>query len=539
MSFFIEDNIKKESEVVLNNFLKTIGQYNEETKNRVITESHALLERNFDESINTLKTQRKELEENLKGTPETFKEKRSELQIQLWINRHNIYYRILLRVIEQNPVKNGVSIQDDSTQGVSIQPFTSNIPDIADYKISSFGSNNPTSDIDACIQYNGTTDNRVSGVIKAIEDIYAAYFDGSLNLDIEFYDSYISVIRDAKETYKYSFIEKDFGQNEFFKLFPYAIASMARNIYMGLEEKKHPGAKSREDFIDILKMFCKGKEDFTLHDTEYPSSDVGKDKFDIIIRASLVIIKIVFSLVSFESASASTQTTSHIEFEKILGEIKDRIRVNDRLIIDEIKKMVAPYFNITGTPVKVYNTRRETYYEKLEKVETLIKQGGGDDIDEIIAICEAQLWRQEGYVCIPTVMHIPRLMQKCNDPQRDGCIDIPSIDYLNKSSSKGRRASLIQSSIASDACHEYKSSSEMNRFPLCLLGTYGYLLSLIEQVGYMVRFFLSHDKFDETDTKFKKYQTRLLDAVNMIRLSINMQIQPQRNLIKPVTHKIG
>ena len=28
MSFFIEDNIKKESEVVLNNFLKTIGQYN-------------------------------------------------------------------------------------------------------------------------------------------------------------------------------------------------------------------------------------------------------------------------------------------------------------------------------------------------------------------------------------------------------------------------------------------------------------------------------------------------------------------------------
>jgi hypothetical protein len=252
-----------------------------------------------------------------------------------------------------------------------------------------------------------------------------------------------------------------------------------------------------------------------------------------------VIIKIVFSLVMFESASASAsaQTTSHIEFEKILREIKDRIRVNDRLIIDEIKKMVAPYFNITGTPVEVYNTRRETYYEKLKKVETLIKQGGGDDIDEIIAICEAQLWRQEGYVCIPTVMHIPRLMQKCSDPKRDGCIDIPSIDYLNKSSGKGRRASVIQSVIASDACHEYESSSEMNRFPLCLLGTYGYLLSLIEQVGYMVRFFLSHYKFDDTDTKFKKYQTRLLDAVNMIRLSINMQIQPQRNLIKPVTHK--
>jgi hypothetical protein len=528
MSFFIEDNIKEESEVVLNNFLKTIGQYNEETKNRVITESHALLERNFDESINTLKTQRKELEENLKETLEN----PTELQIQLWINRHNIYYRILLHVIEENPVKNGVSIQ----------PFTSNIPDIADYKISSFGSNNPTSDIDACIQYNGEGDNRVSGVIKAIEDIYDVYFEGSLNLDIEFYDSYISEIRDAKETYKYSFIEKDFGQKEFFKLFPYAIASMARNIYMGLEEKKHSGAKNRGHFIDILKRFCKGKGDFTLHDTESLSS-VGKDKFDIIIRASLVIIKIVFSLVRFESASSSSQPTSQIKFETILGEIKDQIHVNDRSIIESIKKMVAPYFNITGTPVKVYNTRRETYYEKLEKVETLIKQGGGDDgdkhINEIIAICEAQLWRQEGYVCIPTVMHIPRLMQKCSDPKRDGCIDIPSIDYLNKSSSKGRRASLIQSFIASDACHEYKSSSEMNRFPLCLLGTYGYLLSLIEQVGYMVRFFLSHDRFDETDTKFKKYQTRLLDAVNMIRLSINMQIQPQRNLIKPVTHKIG
>ena len=102
MSFFIEDNIKEESEVVLNNFLKTIGQYNEETKNRVITESHALLERIFDESINTLKTQRKELEENLKETLEN----PTELQIQLWINRHNIYYRILLHVIEENPVKN-------------------------------------------------------------------------------------------------------------------------------------------------------------------------------------------------------------------------------------------------------------------------------------------------------------------------------------------------------------------------------------------------------------------------------------------------
>ena len=156
--------------------------------------------------------------------------------------------------------------------------------------------------------------------------------------------------------------------------------------------------------------------------------------------------------------------------------------------------LVTEYFNTN--PSFDYNEQRKLYYGRLEKAENLISSS--DNTKKITAFSESQIFRQEGYVCVSTVIHVPRYIQQCK-------IKIDSI------------------------CDTTNCNTDKETKPFCLLNNFAYKLSMIEQIGFMLRFAISNiinNNFTDTnivnnnkyfDDKIKKYKERWTDAKGKLK----------------------
>jgi hypothetical protein len=166
-------------------------------------------------------------------------------------------------------------------------------------------------------------------------------------------------------------------------------------------------------------------------------------------------------------------------------DIQDKIV--DEKIFDESKKTVNTFFSLD------YNTQRYEYYTKVDVAEKM-KFGFGQKIynldpSEISSLMgligDALTYRMESYTCAPTVIHVVRTMQASPDKYKTNtpdCIDKPKLK------------------------------------PFCVIGKFGYLLSILEQIGYMHRFYLSYCEGSHADPakcskKQEKYKKRLDDAI--------------------------
>ena len=160
-----------------------------------------------------------------------------------------------------------------------------------------------------------------------------------------------------------------------------------------------------------------------------------------------------------------------------------------------------------------YNKSREKYYTKVNNAEKLLKDirvtihtiqitnnikqtrlkiqlTKNDVLNCMIKIMESLVYRQESYVCPSTITHVVRTMQVKTGNNAVCSFDTNTQDVVIPTN---------------DA--------------ICAIGKYGYIMSALEQYGYLIRFhnfYCSPGKmhFDKNNCslKYEKYNKRLISA---------------------------
>ena len=148
-----------------------------------------------------------------------------------------------------------------------------------------------------------------------------------------------------------------------------------------------------------------------------------------------------------------------------------------------------------------YDDQRAMYYEMVEKAETLkfakapnfnmAKTLDNDSVCElIVAFGDALSYRMESYTGSPTITHVVRILQ----------VDkAASIKYATKS--------------PIELCNGVPKGED----PYCAIGKFGFIISILEQMGYMYRFYNhycigSEANPEKCDKKIKKYGERYNNA---------------------------
>jgi hypothetical protein len=179
-----------------------------------------------------------------------------------------------------------------------------------------------------------------------------------------------------------------------------------------------------------------------------------------------------------------------------------------------------------------YETARQMYYAKVKKAEeskdALLRDNKLHDANRIsetmFLIGDALSYRMESYTCAPTVIHVVRILQA-------------SKKSLEK----------YKTTEPADLC---KGASQFLD-PFCSIGYYGFILSAMEQIGYMYRFHTTYciqgkGHFNDVKCKKKqdKYAIRLQNAQEFLKRLQPLSNQSQNNLIhsvplKPKRHSFG
>jgi hypothetical protein len=176
--------------------------------------------------------------------------------------------------------------------------------------------------------------------------------------------------------------------------------------------------------------------------------------------------------------------------------------VVDNAAMDTAKTMVDSYMSLT------YEKAREKYYEFVKIAEAHVAAIRGDIqiqnygaltndviVNTMKAIALALVFRAESYTCAPTVMHVVRLLQA--DPKQEKYpVTYPTV-----------------------TCEVQLQNRLKN--PQCEIGRFGYKLSQLEQIGYIMRFQMTYCEKSQNNAnakakcekKLKKYKSRLEDAI--------------------------
>ena len=213
-----------------------------------------------------------------------------------------------------------------------------------------------------------------------------------------------------------------------------------------------------------------------------------------------------------------------------ITELSGMIKENaPAIVIDDSKmeiaiKLVREYMSLPYTKAREkYYTHVKSAEEEVAKIRYMIQNKQYDaltpDIIENIMskIALSLIFRAESYVCAPTVMHVVRLLQA--DPSK---LKYPVI-YPKECITKP----------------EYRLIN-----PQCGIGMYGYELSRLEQIGYIIRFKITYcntqNKQEQCNKKITKYGNRLKNATErMESLDKNKMKEPVGGYRKKRVNKRG
>lgn len=156
--------------------------------------------------------------------------------------------------------------------------------------------------------------------------------------------------------------------------------------------------------------------------------------------------------------------------------------------LDVSRKKVFDFMN--GS----YEEGRQMYYKKVETAETIQQEKlrgpmtPSDICDIMVAIGDALTYRYESYTCSPTVIHVVRILQAAKE--------------------KAEKYKTLTPKT-------YCKGDIVHLDPFCTIGKYGYALSMLEQIGYMYRFYSIYCLRGEhayCKKKVDKYWKRYKDA---------------------------
>ena len=170
--------------------------------------------------------------------------------------------------------------------------------------------------------------------------------------------------------------------------------------------------------------------------------------------------------------------------------------LNDPAWFEQSKKDMNEFLQ------KPYDAQRYDYYKKVSEMETTKFQktvgvenlclSASDVCDIMVKLGSSDSYRMESYTCAPTIIHVVRILQE------------------------RLRAPEKYKTIAIEECKAI-GCREGGKIPMCSIGSYGYMLSILEQVGYMCRFKLDYCMQPTPDPvkckkKLDKYGSRYDDA---------------------------
>ena len=382
-------------------------------------------------------------------------------QKHMWILRTVLFYQLLIILVHTLTNK---EFYDEMYLDKDKYPYRADVSEhLTDFKMGIFGSMNPTSDIDLGVEYTGNYSNcqpSLAYIVSRIENLFIILTGSkSLDFDIETYADMATIPNNDKDCHDNIFYLSTYtfdvtnDNNNFMKLVECATNSISRNYLLAHTDTK----------------------------------DITLDKMITDLKLKL-----------------------------------DKNILNENIFNIKLKESLKTLTNFLKMD---YNTQRYTYYEKVEYAEkqkkTLqidedIYNLSNDDTAELMyRIGIANTYRMESYCCIPTIIHVVRILQQQQQqqPQPQGSI---SDKYQTKFPKENIK----------NYCEDIKMKDDLHHIPVCTIGNVGYILSMLEQIGYMYRFNLTycvegeHKDQQKCDKKIKKYKERFDDALQ--KLSINV-----------------
>ena len=147
---------------------------------------------------------------------------------------------------------------------------------------------------------------------------------------------------------------------------------------------------------------------------------------------------------------------------------------------------------------------RETYYDKLIEIDKLTNNTDNKElnninfIDNLIKLlAEANLYREENYLLLGTVQHIVKCSQQLK----------------NKKTIDTDTNIIISNSSTLPILQKYEKAFILDG---CKIADFTYVLSIIEQYGYMIHN-LHHTTIEECNIAANKYFNRILDGLEKIK----------------------
>jgi hypothetical protein len=382
---------------------------------------------------------------------------------QLWIARTYLFYQLLifatatfLNKALYEEVYTDINIDDKNKF-----PYREDIKEneLRDFKLGIFGSKTPTSDIDIGIQYSGDTLEipALAYIVSRFENLFLIFTGkASLDYDIETYADMMTIPNPDKT---------DIEHVDYF----YLDASIFKEKHFN----KMLSCAGNSIIRNVLLAYT---------DLHKVKSDFNNFDFNDIIMLL-------------------TENPISIQIPDDFQPIKDKLIKNQEWF-NNAKVKVQKFLNMT------YDVQRYEYYTKVNIAEQLkfkkvnknnLNNLSADDIcDIMVAIGEALTYRMESYTCAPTVIHVVRILQASKDAEGNN-----------------KYATLTPGVYCKDAAQ----IEHLHLEPFCAIGYYGYILSILEQIGYLYRFHLTYcganAHYNETkcNNKFKKYNDRYTNGV--------------------------
>ena len=263
-----------------------------------------------------------------------------------------------------------------------------------------------------------------------------------------------------------------------------------------------------ETYADMMTLPQKGGADYFYLD----SSDFGPKEFTRMLPcAGASIIRNI--VLTKEPVTPFIGTFNDIVTNSTFSQIvANRPNMLDNFSKDAVTLLQNPeWFSEATVMVNEFMAldtegRRYAYYEKVKDAENLLFTYIPDReniryldntviCDIMVKIGEALVYRMESYTCAPTVIHVVRILQASkNNP----------LKYKN--------------ATPQQLCNGTLRKLE----PYCTIGSYGYMLSMLEQIGYAYRFYLTycisnHKNEAKCTKKIDKYKGRYINAIEFLQ----------------------
>ena len=391
-----------------------------------------------DDTVDTLKENIKQLVDDLAiggDYVDYISTKSLHDQQILWIKRTYLLYQILI-------FTNYFCLQESKynillKKGHFTYPFIHITEEnLLDIDIGIFGSKTPTSDIDIGLQYFGR-ESILYYIMSIFENLFFEFTGkSSLTFDIEAYGNLLVLPNKEPSIYNiYFYLDTShFNLQQYHDLLYLAGASIWRNI--------------------------------SLWNTDhYPS-------FEHILNEIRKYINININI--FELNNYNWFINSRNISLKYIKMFKQDEKKTNRIYYETLKE-------VENTQKKILNSHG--YYDNDKNVELnpseifdIVKKSGINSI-----------YKQENYICTPSIIHIVRLLQEKKKDLEKYATRTPGT-YCNKE---------IQ-----------------HLDPYCTIGKYGYLLSILEQIGFLYRFHMKYkNQPKQLNKKTKKYVERIQDGL--------------------------